>query len=250
LQHYPKNEQPYVEKVIGWCEYVFDKRTVKHIGFTDPRQADIIEQITNHYDEVGSLIDGGYDDAERKYVSIFHTMSDFDYVNPYSVIEVRYAKKFYDLKHKDLLGALMNLGIAREKFGDIIVDDELLFFVETDFIPYLKQQLVKVGRASVELKEKNTYDINIVKEIKKEKVISVRSLRLDNIVAKAYNLSRNSVKDLILSGHVKVNHQVMTNFSYIADENDLISLRKHGRVQLAGIVGESRKGNVILKILK
>jgi hypothetical protein len=27
-------------------------------------------------------------------------------------------------------------------------------------------------------------------------------------------------------------------------------LRKHGRVQLAGIVGESRKGNVILKILK
>jgi RNA-binding protein YlmH len=42
----------------------------------------------------------------------------------------------------------------------------------------------------------------------------------------------------------------MTNFSYIADENDLISLRKHGRVQLAGIAGESRKGNVILKILK
>ncbi len=250
LQHYPKNEHDYVEKVIGWCMDVESKNTFKSVGFTDPRQATIVSQIVHHFDQVECLIDGGYEGAERTYITIYHVYSNFDYISNFSVIEIKYPTKFYQIEHRDILGALLNIGLKRDKFGDIIVQDHLYFFVETDFVPYLMENLVRVGRAKVELIEKNTYDINIVKEIRKEKNIIVRSLRLDNIVSKAYNLSRNSVKELILSGQVKVNHQVMTNFSYQADENDLISLRKYGRIQLAGIVGESRKGNVILKILK
>ena len=82
-----------------------------------------------------------------------------------------------------------------------------------------------------------------------EKFIRAVSLRLDLIISKAYNLSRTASQELFTTGRVFVNGRMCESVSYIIKENDVVSVRGHGRIKLKCIVGVNKKGQLGVNVL-
>lgn len=69
-------------------------------------------------------MDGGYDNAERKVIFIYPYYMEYEDIEcPLEIVQVEGNFKFKEISHKDYLGAILNLGIVREKIGDIIIHE-------------------------------------------------------------------------------------------------------------------------------
>ena len=154
MQHFRKDEQPYVEMAIGWIREVEDTYAPKLTGFLDPRQRFIVESIAA---STGLKFEsyGAFSEAERMRVLIYP-----DYYVPerseyqITTFKVKYASKFLTLGHKDVLGSMMSLGIERSKFGDIrIGEDEVQFAVANELKDYMTANFTSIGKAKVTVEE-------------------------------------------------------------------------------------------------
>lgn len=193
---------------------------------------------------------GGYDGAERC-VAVFGDGCESAEA-PVKAIRIEpLSKKFSErLTHRDYLGTLMGLGIRREMLGDIVVDENgaVLFCLEA-VAEFITAELTRVRHTSVKCKiMDNTQDI--VKAEAQEREITAASERLDVIISAVYNFSRSAVKEVFLQRRVFVNSRICENFSYIPKENDIISVRRCGRFVYGGVLGETKKGRKIIKIMQ
>lgn len=73
---------------------------------------------------------------------------------------------------------------------------------------------------------------------------TVKSLRLDAVVASFHNLSRSEAQKLIQSEKVKVNYRPVIATSYELSEGDLISVRGFGRFTINAIEGVTKKDRI------
>ena len=71
---------------------------------------------------------------------------------------------------------------------------------------------------------------------------NVASLRLDNVAAEGFALARSEMAELIRGGRVQLNWVTEMRPDRAVKPGDMISLRGYGRLRLAGIEGQSRKG--------
>ena len=142
LQHFRKDEQPFIEMAIGWIREVEDMYSPKLTGFLDPRQQFIVDSIVRNSNlSVDSY--GAFPEAERQRKLIYP-----DYYAPetgdyqIALFNVKYASKFMKLEHKDILGSMMSLGVDRSKFGDIRVgEDDVQFAVADELKDYINGEL-------------------------------------------------------------------------------------------------------------
>jgi RNA-binding protein YlmH len=150
---------------------------------------------------------GGYDNAERVILGFFP--NNLEQRFPISRIKASVESKFSKLGHRDFLGAIMGLGIAREKIGDIvpIVDDAIIFCMD-NIADFLCENLTMAGRSSIQMRILNPADddyeffgLNSQTQI----VLSVASLRLDAVVAAAFGIERDKASGMIKSGRAFVN---------------------------------------------
>ena len=95
------------------------------------------------------------------------------------------------LTHRDILGALMSLGIKRELFGDIVEKDKDFYLaVDRHIYEYYKDHLSMIKRSKVKFVE---WDEEI--EIKNDYLIKsfiVSSFRLDKIISSFIKFQRQS----------------------------------------------------------
>ncbi len=83
-----------------------------------------------------------------------------------------------------------------------------------------------------------------------ERQDTVASLRLDNIVASAFGLSRAKAAEAIRRGMVSVNSMEALKVDMEIKECDKIAMREKGKAVLAEIGGTSRKDRIRIKINK
>lgn len=166
-----------------------------------------------------------------------------------SIIKITYNKKFGEIKHKDVLGSLIGLGIKRECIGDIILDNNIYVYVISEMESFILNNLYKVGNIVVNV-SLALYDE--IKDIKVsnylEKQIIVSSYRLDTIISERCCYSREKAKKYITLKNVKVNGIVNTNPDYIVKINDLVSIHKFGRLIIKEEVKKTNKDKFVLKI--
>ena len=253
LQHFRKEEQPFIEQTVDMMREVEDRYAPKLTDFLDPRQQFIVESIRGQYDMIESRAAGALEDAERKrvllYPSYFEpTESDYNM----TVVEVRYPQKFVTLKHKDVLGSMMSLGIDRSKFGDIRVEEgSIQFVVATEVLDYVKANFVSIGKVKVhieEVEDPSNYFKQLEEWVSENHTVS--SLRLDTVLSSIFNVSRQKSASIIQSGKVKVNFSVKDQTSLELQELDLISVRGFGRIKLLLIEGRTKKDKIRLQIGK
>jgi RNA-binding protein YlmH len=189
---------------------------------------------------------GGFDDAERKRALIGssnNNTNDFDIV----IIQSSFDSKYGAIGHRNVLGTIMSLGIERNTFGDIVVEDNLItIFVSKEISEYLIKNLSMISRQRMNWEIISSFKQSNIKE--EVKTINVASMRLDAVVAKAINVGRSEAVEIINSGNVLINHKQCLNITHNVKEQDILSIRKFGRIEILEIVGLSKKNRTIVEI--
>ncbi len=206
---------------------------------------------------------GGYENAERTAAvfipSFYETgvgLSEFFNTykddNPVALLRLK-KDRFSSLSHRDYLGSLMGLGIKRDVLGDILpLEDGCYIFCLKSIAEYICKNLTKVGRGAVECYISEDFDLSEYKDNFDEIFLSIASLRLDNIVSGAFNLSRSDAFEAINKGIVYVNSVKVYKPDLQVSEKDKVVLRGKGKVVLDKIAGLSKKGrtHIIIKRYK
>ncbi len=196
---------------------------------------------------------GGYDNSERVRV-IINPYDDFGYDEfEISVLKIDYPSKFVKINHRNVLGTIMSLGINRNTIGDIIITEEekpsIYLIVVKEMVEYLKQNLLSINNHTIKISE---VDFDILKNLKiKEamvKTLIISSMRLDVVLAGVLNLSRNEINSYFEEKKVLVNHQVCLNKHYEVSADDLISVRKFGRIKLINEIKKTKKNNFVIEV--
>lgn len=212
--------------------------------FLDFEEQKEIYAVKSH--DIDLYLDGGYDGAERKRALIGYldnSKLNYDIV----ILQSSYDPKFGEISHRNVLGTIMAFGIKRNTFGDIVVENNLItIFASLEISDFLINNLTMISHQRMNFKIIK----NFIQTEKKEVIqtINVASMRLDAVVAKAVNCGRSEAVDLINSGLVLINHKECLNISHTVKENDLLSIRKFGRIEILEIMGLSKKNRTIVKI--
>ncbi|WP_124057552.1 RNA-binding protein [Vaginisenegalia massiliensis] len=249
-QHYRKEEQAFIDQVYGWLQQVDNRFTPYLSGFLTPRQAMIVQQLVNGHEDVEVAFEGGYPSCERKraliYPSYYQVETD-DY--QVSALELKFPSKFGEMTHGRILGTLISTGIDRERIGDIITDGENWhILVDKNMTEFLKQQVTKVANVGVRLQDIPLDQVLTSSETWETISLVASSLRLDTLIAKVYNFSRQRAKDSVNSGLVKVNFTPMVRSDVEVGVNDIVSVRHHGRFWIHAVEGLTKKDNYRLTV--
>ena len=241
--HFRPEERPFVDQVVGWKELTNDRFVHKLTDFLDPRQQQIASSIIGQGQDVHIQFSGGTINAERKRAFIYPSYIEPN-IEDYQLVafQVHYANKFVQLSHRDLLGSMMSLGLKREKFGDIYIQEEnVQIVVASEISSYIEANLQNVGRASIRLESIPLSSLVIVNEEWIEKTITVSSLRLDVVLSEIYQLSRSKIAPFIENKRVKVNWKTVEQAAFQLEDGDYLSVRGLGRSKLICTLGKTKK---------
>ena len=217
--------------------------------FLTPTESQNVAEHFSRRSDVALIMDGGVEGVER--VRAIFTNPDwggYDRTELFAALKVAHRPQD-TLGHRDILGALMALGIERETIGDIIVLESYAAFVcLPEFCGYIAENLTKAGRVGIDISEISIDELPGHKEDLTIKTDTVASLRLDVVLCSAFGLSRAKVAELITTGVVSVNHQNCLCPDKEVNEQSLLSVRGYGRVKLMEVGGVSRKGRTFIRI--
>lgn len=247
-QHFRKEEQPFIDSIFDIIDQVDRQYMTKFTDFLDPREQHIFTSIVGQ-DERFQLI-SFFDQRhmERRMLALAPVYEQISYADfPICLLEASYPVKFIDVRHSDVLGAFISLGIDRKKLGDITIDHEagiVQLYVTKDISDYVIHQLTQIKKATFAFAEVTMDAYLQSKETWKTVETTVSSMRLDVLVKTMYRLSRSESKEMIQKKLVKVNFKVIEDPSFSLAVGDLISVRRKGRSQLTEINGHTKKDKV------
>lgn len=155
------------------------------------------------------------------------------------------------IRHQDILGAILSLGIDSSYIGDIIFYQEYFYmYVLNEVGEFIKNNFTNISKYTVKLIEEDMYLLKDYKREYEELEVNVSSLRIDNLLSSLCNLSRKQIDDKIKNKEVLLNYDIVTKNSCFLKENDIFSIRKYGKYKFVGISKQTKKQKLIIKILK
>lgn len=241
------NNKLLIAKANDWARQVLKKQECIFYDFFDPASQEKIADVIKEYAELGYSFYGGYEYAERKMLSVYlKAAAPEDKEFNISIIEI---VKIDSITHRDVLGALMGLGINREKTGDILFnEDRIYIYLKENIADYVLMNLNKIGSHEVSLNKCENADIIIKEPEGKELNIIVASMRADGVISAAFKMSRSLSQQYIKGERVKVNHQLLMKQMKEIKEGDIISIRGKGRIEIIKENGNTKKGNIKLTV--
>ncbi|MCA0753843.1 RNA-binding protein [Paenibacillus sp. N4] len=251
--HFHPDEKAFVDRALEWIERSAQQHELKRTDFLDPRQAQIVTMLANRNQDVGIRLDGGYPEAERKRALIapdYRSLED----EPIGVSVLSVSgpgQDRIDLDHGDFLGALLGLGIKRDRIGDIHVHDDFCHIVVMDEIAdYLNIHLRQVHRLNVMTDVLPIEELRSVIPKLEEISLTVASMRLDGIASDVYRISRSKIVDPIRAGRCRVNWKSEEDPSGQLKEGDVVSFKGLGRFKVLEVDGMTKKGRIRVKVGK
>ena len=163
-----------------------------------------------------------------------------------SVVRIK-TSGYERVSHRDLLGALMALGIKRETLGDIcFFRGDAYVFCENVTADYICEELRKAGRDTVSA-EKCTLPENfeIIHQFE-EISTTVASPRLDGVVRALCSISREDAAALVEGGSVELNYFTECECDEKVSGGDIISVRGYGKYVIDSADDVTRKGRIRL----
>lgn len=193
---------------------------------------------------------GGYDGAERQMIAFIPDALCYEWDYPIKCIHIvpKYPKFAEELTHRDVLGALMNLGIERSRLGDILcLEDDYYVFCDEDIFPFIMLELSKIRHTLVELTEETEYQHLQANIHLEEQYDMIASNRIDCIIAKAFHLSRSESAQLLATEKVFINGKCITNCNQSCENGAIVSVRGKARFIFEDCNTTSKKGKLRVK---
>ena len=242
LEHFRGNEE-FAKRIYDLIDLCTRRNRMIITPFFSPDQRVICERICGN--QIAYRMSEEYEGVER--VRFAFLPYEEDVIFPNVILKATYASNFSTLTHRDVLGALMHIGIEREKMGDIIVNDhELYVIVDEEIENYMICNVTKIKRTSVHFTR-----CEQIAQAKQELRYShhiVSSLRLDVIVASLARVSRAKAQQMIVAGSIKVNHVVLEQTSFLCNNNSTISIRGVGRFHFADVIKRTKKDHYVIDV--
>ena len=237
-----------ISRIIDAFSVTSYKNILRSTAFLNGHEINLAKKVATYFNVAYGFF-GGYDEAERCILLCYPDyMCPENEDIPIKVIKVR-SKNKNNLSHRDYMGAVLGLGIKREKIGDIVVCDDCAYiFCMEDIAEYIILQIEKVGNCGVELSISDFGNVKIPPKRFKEITDSVSSIRLDALVSSATGISRGESSDLIKKGGVSVNWEVKDKNDFRPEEGDMLSIYGFGRVLFYKIGGCSKKGRTFITL--
>ena len=229
------------------CQYQFS-------GFLNLTETSLFLQTAREFPHVPFALFGGMEDCERQMARL-GSEEMMGYEEPFPICCIKAEpnmQKFADkLSHRDVLGALMNLGVERSTIGDILLCDNVAFIFCTEKMAgYLANELTQIKHTPVRCSIAE--ELPSIAELRKivEMRIQVASVRLDAVISKVYNLSRGDSLELFRTKRVFVDGKLCENNSYGVKENEVVSVRGFGKFKYLSQAGVSKKGKINVTVGK
>ncbi len=241
-----ENDRKEIRRVIDKIDIVLTNYVKTSTDFLNPHEVYLAKSVLNRFtDEISYEVDGAHERAENCIIYIYPSY-ETDILK--EDIDIFRFPSISTIKHSDVLGSVIGLGIERKKIGDILVGTKYTyFFVKNEISNFIEFNLNKISRYNINLeKVDDVSDLPKIEYIYKD--IIVASLRLDNVISGCLNISRTQSKNKIKSREVKVNYSVEDRSHIEVSERDLISVRRFGRFQIDEFLRETKKGNIVLRI--
>lgn len=259
LQEYKnQDERLLVAKVLDKLEFIKIKNKIECTDFLNLYEQELIQKLMKKLHFKNYYFFGGSEISERKVVIFYpekltKEMCEKNHKNIISIIRIELPKELEDeYNHSTYLGAIMKLGIEREKVGDIFAKTiSADIIVKNEILKFLVQNLNSLTRfEKAQIEEKNIDELAKTGINKIEISAIVASLRLDNIVTVFAKTSRSKAVDIINQERVFVNYKLETKSSKQVNEGDVITIRGKGRFEFKEISGNTKKGRYVIKIDK
>lgn len=246
-------------RLLDQVEMAVKKAAPVATDFLDPRERELCNEILHYLPEAKALSFGGYRGAERQRMVIIPAFYLAEAVEPPLVyLAIRPAegggKALPDgrealFTHRDVLGSILGLGLKRGKIGDLLMAaEEAQAVVAEEVGDFILTNLTKVGSLNVVVVAIDPEQLNTPVERVKEIKSTVASLRLDAVASLGYGVSRSRMAREIKMAKVKVNWHLVTDPDYKVAAGDVLSIRGRGRVVVAEVGGETKKGRLVVTL--
>lgn len=185
-----------------------------------------------------------YPDEERK--RAFVSTREMSITPDFKISFLKINSKI-KLRHPDILGAILSLGLERDVLGDILVDEQIIFCTD-EVANFIINNLKMINRVNIEMEIITNFNYSGNNNYE-EKQIIVSSLRLDGILAKSLNLSRSKAQELVDNRLIKINGNIELKCDYNCIESDIVSVTRVGRIKILDVTRKTKKDKLVLNIL-
>lgn len=214
-------------------------------GFLSPFEQEMAGTIAKSLGELNVDFYGGYRGAERQRAAFCHVEFQGTPNFEIAVIKAQWNGEFARLGHRDVLGSIMSLGVDRDHIGDIIATKDFArLLVDKKLCDYFAKNLLQIGSTAVKTSVDELENISPKEERTKEIKATVASLRVDSIAAAGFGMSRSKATQEISAEKIKLNWQTVKNASQAIKAGDILSMRGRGRLEVAEIRGQTKKGRI------
>ncbi len=237
------------KRLLARVDDAFDickrRYTPRFVGFLDERQAALVR---SHLPKscTSCMLYGGHEEAERVMLGVFpEGLDPLADLFPLTAVAFHYGMEAA-LTHRDVLGSLLGLGIAREKVGDILcADDRAVVFLHEDIASFVAESLRKIGRIGIKTEYPYNGDLPVFHHF--EPITgTVASARLDAVLKVLLAGSREQACDRIREGAVQLDHKPALSPSQAIAAGQVISVRGSGRFIIDDVSQMTKKGRLVL----
>lgn len=228
-----------------------------HTEFLSPEQQAVLAELLRACGSPRHFFFGGFEGAERQLCVFLPDWQERDgwlLAPDCPVAALRCAfPRDAQLTHRDVLGSLMGLGIARETLGDLLLYDGGCDVIALrSALPILLTQWEGAGRCRFAPQTVALADLRV--EPPKPRLVrdTVATLRLDAVTAAAFSLSRSRAAELISSGRVLLDHRPCLKPDHAVGQGSSVTCRGMGKCVLKDVPGQSRKGRtqIVLELYR
>lgn len=241
-----EEERWLLSRVWDKAEQCRGRNIPTHTAFLSPHEQTLVKKLLPHLGGDNAVFFGGYEGAERAQLHFLPDWAETAEVEAVCAIRAVWHES-ETLTHRDILGSLMGAGITRETVGDILINGKehrADILVTDTMAPYLMEHWNSAGRVRLHLSLLPLEEVEPPEIAVKEVRDTVSSLRLDNVTAAAFSLSRGRAQEAVESGKVEVNWVSVTKGDKPVAQGDVITVRGLGKCELTTVGSPNKKGRL------
>ena len=235
-----------MHRVQELCQTAGNRGIPRHTGFLSDREQALAQAAVNRAGCTFARFWGGWPGAERRVLCL--EPPDAWREEPVTPVCVAWAPGADAPQHRDVLGAVLGLGLERAAVGDVLLQPNAAWvFVLADKAGLIARELLSAGHCPVTARVCAEPPPEVLCPPERAlRQATVPALRADAVLAAMLRAPRSRAAQLIAAGRVQVGHVPLRTGHEPVFAGDIFTVSGLGRYQLQDIGGKSRKDRVFI----
>ncbi len=250
------DEKMLIAKTLDKYEFCITKNKITYTDFLTITEQSVLKKTLKEKSINNYIIYGGMKETDRSLLIFYPEklsveMVEKNFENIFKIIRIILPSEL-KYEHREYLSGIMKLGLRREKFGDIVVNENGADIICLNDISKILEkdlkELTRFRKSKIAIESIN--NINYKEPEFEEMSIIVSSLRLDNFVSELSKASRTRAEEIIKEGRVFVNSINEMKDSKKINVNDIITIRGKGKFIFDEIERKTSSDKLVVKMKK